>query len=37
MAAPTTLLSSSVGKKIVMAITGIVLSLFVLGHMAGNL
>jgi succinate dehydrogenase / fumarate reductase cytochrome b subunit len=37
MAAPATLLSSSVGKKIVMAITGIVLSLFVLGHMAGNL
>ena len=37
MAAPATLLNSSVGKKIVMAITGIVLSLFVLGHMAGNL
>lgn len=37
MAAPATLLSSSVGRKIVMAITGIVLSLFVLGHMAGNL
>jgi len=37
MAAPATLLGSSVGKKIVMAITGIVLSLFVLGHMAGNL
>ena len=37
MAAPATLLNSSVGKKIVMAITGIVLSGFVLGHMAGNL
>jgi succinate dehydrogenase / fumarate reductase cytochrome b subunit len=37
MAAPATLLNSSVGKKIVMAVTGIVLSLFVLGHMAGNL
>jgi succinate dehydrogenase / fumarate reductase, cytochrome b subunit len=37
MASPATLLGSSVGKKIVMAITGIVLSLFVLGHMAGNL
>ena len=37
MAAPATLLNSSVGKKIVMAITGIVLSLFVLGHMAGTL
>jgi succinate dehydrogenase / fumarate reductase cytochrome b subunit len=28
--------NSSVGKKIVMAVTGIVLSLFVLGHMVGN-
>jgi len=37
MADPAQLLKSSVGKKIVMAITGIVLSLFVLGHMAGNL
>ena len=37
MAAPAYLLGSSIGKKIVMAITGIVLSLFVLGHMAGNL
>ena len=37
MAAPATLLNSSVGKKIVMAITGVVLSGFVLGHMAGNL
>ena len=37
MAAPATLLNSSVGKKIVMAFTGIVLSGFVFGHMAGNL
>ena len=37
MASPAAFLGSSVGKKIVMAITGIVLSLFVLGHMAGNL
>ncbi len=37
MAPPAHFLSSSVGKKIVMAITGIALSLFVLGHMAGNL
>ena len=29
-------LNSSVGKKIVMAVTGIVLSLFILGHMTGN-
>ena len=37
MAPSAHFLSSSVGKKIVMAITGIALSLFVLGHMAGNL
>ena len=37
MAAPATLLNSTVGKKIVMAVTGIALSLFVFGHMAGNL
>ncbi len=37
MVSPATFLGSSVGKKIVMAITGIVLSLYVLGHMAGNL
>jgi len=30
-------LNSSVGKKIVMAVTGIILSLFILGHMTGNL
>jgi succinate dehydrogenase / fumarate reductase cytochrome b subunit len=29
--------SSSLGQKVVMAITGVVLSAFVLGHMAGNL
>lgn len=32
-----TFLGSSIGKKIVMAVTGLVLVLFVLGHMAGNL
>jgi len=32
-----TFLGSSIGKKIVMALTGIVLVLFVIGHMAGNL
>lgn len=37
MASPATFFGSSVGKKIVMAITGVVLSVFVLGHMAGNL
>jgi succinate dehydrogenase / fumarate reductase, cytochrome b subunit len=30
-------LSSSIGKKIVMAVTGIVLCGFILGHMTGNL
>ena len=29
--------SSSVGKKVVMALTGLALFGFVLGHMAGNL
>lgn len=29
-------INSSVGKKLVMAVTGIVLSLFILGHMVGN-
>ncbi|MBN1402972.1 MAG: succinate dehydrogenase cytochrome b subunit [Opitutales bacterium] len=33
----TRLLTSSVGKKFLMAITGAILSLFVLGHMCGNL
>jgi succinate dehydrogenase / fumarate reductase cytochrome b subunit len=33
----TRLLTSSVGKKYLMAITGTILSLFVLGHMIGNL
>lgn len=31
------LLSSSIGLKIITALTGVVLSLFVLGHMVGNL
>jgi succinate dehydrogenase / fumarate reductase cytochrome b subunit len=30
-------LGSSVGKKIVMAVTGAILFLFVIGHMAGNM
>ena len=29
--------SSTVGKKVVMAITGIILFGFIIGHMAGNL
>ncbi len=29
--------STTVGKKLVMAITGLILAVFVLGHMAGNL
>jgi len=32
-----TLYKSTIGKKIIMAITGLVLVLFVIGHMAGNL
>jgi succinate dehydrogenase / fumarate reductase, cytochrome b subunit len=32
-----TLYRSSVGKKVVMAVTGLVLLLFVIGHMLGNL
>jgi len=31
------LITSSLGKKYLMAITGVILSLFVLGHMIGNL
>jgi succinate dehydrogenase / fumarate reductase cytochrome b subunit len=31
------LLTSSIGLKIITALTGVMLSLFVLGHMAGNL
>jgi succinate dehydrogenase / fumarate reductase cytochrome b subunit len=31
------MLSSSIGLKIIMAATGVILSLFVLGHMLGNL
>lgn len=29
--------STTVGKKLVMAVTGLILAVFVLGHMAGNL
>jgi succinate dehydrogenase / fumarate reductase, cytochrome b subunit len=35
--AVATLWSTSIGKKAVMAVTGLVLVLFVVGHMAGNL
>lgn len=35
--APMTLWSTSIGKKVVMAITGIILVGFVIGHMLGNL
>jgi succinate dehydrogenase / fumarate reductase cytochrome b subunit len=31
------LLTSSIGLKLIMALTGVILSLFVLGHMLGNL
>src|SRR5262245_10834906 len=31
------LLTTTIGLKIITALTGVVLSLFVLGHMAGNL
>jgi succinate dehydrogenase / fumarate reductase cytochrome b subunit len=37
MAAVVTLYQSSVGKKVVMAVTGLVLVGFVIGHMVGNL
>jgi succinate dehydrogenase / fumarate reductase cytochrome b subunit len=37
MSRVTALTHSLIGKKIVMAVTGVVLLLFVLGHMAGNL
>lgn len=37
MARSAALLNSVVGKKIVMAATGVILSVFVLGHMIGNL
>ncbi len=33
----TTLFKSSLGKKYLMAATGLLLFLFVLGHLAGNL
>jgi succinate dehydrogenase / fumarate reductase cytochrome b subunit len=32
-----TLYRSTIGKKVIMAVTGLVLVLFVIGHMAGNL
>lgn len=37
MSALAKLFGSSIGQKAVMAVTGLVLALFVLGHMAGNL
>ncbi len=37
LAGPGTFLGSSIGKKVVMAVTGLMLFGFVLGHMAGNL
>ena len=37
MPSPTAFLRSNVGKKTVMAVSGIILFGFVLGHMAGNL
>src|SRR5689334_8222413 len=37
MSASPTLLDSTIGKKIVMATTGVLLFGFVVGHMAGNL
>lgn len=35
--ASTTVLGSTIGRKVVMAVTGVVLFGFVVGHMAGNL
>jgi succinate dehydrogenase / fumarate reductase cytochrome b subunit len=35
--APSTFLRSSIGRKVVMAVTGAILFGFVLGHLAGNL
>ena len=37
MTAPRGVLSSTIGLKIVMAVTGVILVGFILGHMAGNL
>ena len=34
---PATFLNSSIGKKLLVAVTGAVMALFVLGHMIGNL
>jgi succinate dehydrogenase / fumarate reductase cytochrome b subunit len=36
-ASSSTFLRSSIGRKVVMAVTGAILFLFVLGHMAGNM
>jgi len=35
--AKASFMASSVGRKIVMAVTGVILTLFVLGHMLGNI
>lgn len=37
MSAPRTFLGSTIGKKVIMATTGVALVGFVVGHMAGNL
>jgi succinate dehydrogenase / fumarate reductase cytochrome b subunit len=37
MSAITAIFTTTIGRKVIMALTGIILVLFVLGHMAGNL
>src|SRR4051812_11839191 len=37
MSSPRAFVSSTVGRKVVMAVTGVVLFGFVIGHLAGNL
>ncbi len=37
LSGPLKLVGSSIGAKVVMAVTGLILSVFVLGHMVGNL
>jgi succinate dehydrogenase / fumarate reductase cytochrome b subunit len=37
MCSQSSFLKSTVGRKVLMALTGLVLVLFVLGHMLGNL
>jgi len=37
MAAATSILTSSIGRKVIMAVTGLILFGFVIGHMIGNL